>query len=361
MIHNMLEFTFIIWAVLTLSYCQKEEKNNPVNPNPDYTIIDTLYTYTNPVGGITQIGDPYILLFDGNYYLYATSSDHGFKVWESSNLVDWTDKGLALDRNSTGNKWGKGNFWAPEVKFYKGDFYMTYSAIGENDKMKIRIAKCKSPLGPFVNWSNPFLNSDQNSYIDADLFIDDLGVYLFYVKDCSENIIGGKHVSQIFVSALNADLNQMTGIPKLILSPDQPWENPNSEWQWNEGPFVMKYDNKYYLFYSANYFASADYSVGTASSDSPMGSWTKFAGNPVLKKNPEIHVSGPGHCMVTCSPDSSEFFIVYHSHVFFDQPDGNRNVCIDRLVFDNGIPQVLGPTRSPQPLPSGVSYRILKY
>lgn len=318
---------------------------------------DTVNTYTNPLGEITGIGDPYILKSGNKYYLYATSSGVGFKVWISSNMIDWESRGLALDRNAEGNKWGTGNFWAPEVKNFKGKFYMTYSAVSENGKMKIRIAQSNSPLGPFINWSTPFFQEDQYSYIDADLFIDGDKLYLFFVKDCSANIIGGKHVSQIYVSEINPNLLELVGSPKLILSPDQAWEGINSDWMWNEGPFVMKHDNIYYLLYSANVYNSAQYSVGFATSNSPLGDWTKYENNPVLKQDRTLRVSGPGHCMVTTSPDSSEFFIVYHTHTFFDSPSGNRNVCIDRLHFENGIIIIDGPTRTPQPLPGGVALR----
>ena len=315
----------------------------------------TSATYTNPVGNITHIGDPYVLQYGGKYYMYATSSKIGFIVRESSNLVDWVDKGLALDKNSIGNKWGNGNFWAPEVKHIRDKFYMVYSALGNNGKMKIRIAVSNQPLGPFINHSEPFLDSDAYSYIDGDMFVDGKHVYLYFVKDCSLNILNGKHVSQIFVAALNDSLTGFKSKPKLILSPDQQWEGIGSNWLWNEGPFVMKHEARYYLLYSANSYASPDYSIGVATSDSPVGTWTKYSGNPILKKDPALHVSGPGHCMVTMSPDHSEWFIVYHTHSDFDHPSGNRNMCIDRLVFSNGMPKVLGPTRTPQPLPKGAN------
>ena len=336
--------------------CKKKESPGLVTDTPP----DTLRSYLNPVGGITDIGDPYVLKYNNNYYMYATSSSEGFYVWKSSNLVDWEKGGLALNRNNTGNNWGKGNFWAPEVKYYKGKFYMTYSAISDNDKMKIRIAKSDNPTGPFLNWSEPFLAGDQNSYIDADLFIDGDKTYLYFVKDCSENIIDGKHVSQVYVCELSPDLMTMTGYPQLILSPDQAWEGAGGDWQWNEGPFVMKHDNLYYLLYSANYYASAQYSVGVATSSSPTGTWTKYTNNPVLKQDAALRVSGPGHCMVTISPDSTEYFIVYHTHTYYDNPSGNRNMCIDRLYFDNSVLKVKGPTRTPQPLPGGIPYRIVK-
>jgi len=73
-------------------------------------------TYTNPVGEIARIGDPYALKYEDIYYLYGTSPPrYGFKVWESKNLVDWKDKGLAFDSRADGNNWGVNRFWAPEV------------------------------------------------------------------------------------------------------------------------------------------------------------------------------------------------------------------------------------------------------
>lgn len=356
----LLHISLMCCMVSAFGSCKSEDNKQASAPLKQNPAADTLYTYTNPVGNITQIGDPYVLQYGGKYYMYATSSGSGFKVWESSNMVDWTQKGLALDKNNLSNNWGKGNFWAPEVKFYKGMFYMTYSAIGDNDKMKIRIARSNSPLGPFINYSAPFLNSDAFSYIDADLFIDGSKVYLFFVKDCSTNIVEGKHVSQIYVCELNESLTAFTGSPSRILTPDQQWEGIGGSWMWNEGPFVMKHENVYYLLYSANVYSSADYSIGVATSSSPLGTWTKYAKNPILKKNLSIGVSGPGHCMVTMSPDSSEFFIVYHTHTYPDHPSGNRNMCIDRLVFENGMPKVIGPTRLSQPLPHGVKFRIVK-
>lgn len=319
-------------------------------------VPDTLYSYSNPLSEITGIGDPYVLHHGEKYYMYATSSPQGFQVWESENMIDWNLKGMALNRNSEGNKWGTGNFWAPEVKYYRGKFYMTYSAKETNDVMKIRIARSDSPLGPFINWSEPFCRKDTFSYIDGSLFTDDDRVYLFYVRDCSRNVIQGKHVSQIYVTRLNEDLTAFEGSPRLILTPDQDWEGINKKWMWNEGPFVMKHQGTLYLFYSANVFNSPEYSVGVAMAKSPMGDWKKYSHNPVLKKDTAQRISGPGHCMITTSPDSTEFFMVYHTHTFFDKPGGNRNLCIDRLVFEDGIPKVIGPTRSPQSLPSGVKY-----
>ncbi len=124
-------------------------------------------TYTNPVGEIERVGDPYALKYENIYYLYGTSPPkYGFKVWESKNLVDWKDKGLAFDSRADGNNWGINRFWAPEVIYYKDKFYMIYSAGDEDGVMKIAIAASENPLGPFINVKAPLFDNG-TSFIDG--------------------------------------------------------------------------------------------------------------------------------------------------------------------------------------------------
>ena len=311
-------------------------------------------TYTNPVGKITDIGDPFVMKYKDKYYLYATSAPQiGFKVWESTNLVDWQLKGMALDSSMQGNRWGMGDFWAPEVIHYQDKFYMIYSARDIDNHLKIALASSKSPLGPFINVKAPLFDRDM-SFIDGDIFVDDNGTpYLYYVKDCSENIINGSHVSQIFVQEMSKDLLTLKGQPTLVTTPDQSWEDLGSQWQWNEGPFVFKRNDLYYMTYSSNFYASYNYSVGYATAKSPLGPWTKYKNNPILAKDLPHRISGPGHNSITTSPDGKEMFIVYHTHTYFDNPSGNRMVNIDRLYFEGDVLKVKGPTSTPQPMPSG--------
>ncbi len=308
-------------------------------------------TYTNPVGEIRPIGDPFALRYEDTYYLYGTSPPrYGFKVWQSEDLVEWEDKGLAFDSRADGNNWGVNRFWAPEVTRYRDKFYMTYSAGDEDGAMKIAIAASKNPLGPFINIKAPLFDKG-TSFIDGHIFIDDEIPYLFYVKDCSQNIINGRHISQIFVQEMSRDLLSLKGLPRLAIQPDQQWEGLMGKYQWNEGPFVLKRNGIYYLMYSANFFASADYGIGYATASSPLGPWMKYEANPIAEKNLSAGVSGPGHNSVTTSPDGSELFIVYHSHSDPENPRRGRTLNIDRLYFEGSLLKVKGPTRTPQPMP----------
>lgn len=301
-------------------------------------------SYTNPVGGMTNIGDPFVLKDGNQYYMYATSeAAYGFRVWQSSNLVNWEEKDIVFDIYKQTDQWATGDFWAPEVIKYNNQFYMTYSARNHKGSLQISVAVSKEPTGPFKDISTEIIKQE-GSYIDGHIFIDDGVPYLYYVKDCSENIINGRHISQIYVQEMNNELTGLIGEPKLLLEPDQEWEGLDGDYQWNEGPFVLKQEGKYYLMYSANYYASADYGVGYAIADNPLGPFKKIKENPILSKDVEGGISGPGHNSVTVGPDGKTLYIVYHTHTFPGVPSGNRQMNIDRLYFEKGKLKVDGPT-----------------
>jgi hypothetical protein len=144
----------------------------------------------------------------------------------------------------------------------------------------------------------------------------------------------------------------------MLIYPQQSWENnPNSNQYWNEGAVIHKHNGTYYLFFSSNCYCAANYAVGYATSTSPMGPFTKFSGNPILSNaGVSAYVSGPGHHSIVRSPDDSELFFVYHSHVnvgnLNSSNNGIREINIDRMTFlPNGTVDVIGPTIYPQPYP----------
>jgi GH43 family beta-xylosidase len=310
-------------------------------------------TYQNPLP-IKQIGDPFVLRApDGTYFCYATSAPDGFKAWTSTDLVRWTEIGYIYQRKE--NSWGESDFWAPEVVHYGGKYFLHYSARwGKNQSLRIGVATADSPSGPFMDVLNHPMFDFDYAAIDGHVFFDDDGrSYFYYARDCSENVVDGRHESHLYVAELEEDLVTFKGEPLLITKPEQEWEcRSGPEWFWNEGPFVLKHEGKYYLMYSANFYAGRDYSVGYAVAESPLGPFVKAAHNPILF-SPNLEISGPGHNSVTTSPDGRELFIVYHIHTDPQVPSGDRQVCIDRMGFrEDGSLYVIGPTHTPQPIPS---------
>ena len=280
---------------------------------------------------VSQIGDPFVLREGNVYYMYATSSEEGFKVYRSEDLAVWEDLGLCYE----GKKgWGYMDFWAPEVVPCKGGYAMFFTAKAKkSDSLRTGVAFAESPAGPFCDTGAPLFDFGYST-IDASPFFDDDGqAYLYYVRDCNDNVIGGVHVSQIYVTRLVPDLRSVEGEGTLIATPDCAWECRRGDWQWNEGPSVIKAEGKYYLTYSVNCFDSPDYSVGYAVAGCPTGPFVKAAENPVLHRREGM--SGPGHNSFFTDA-AGQLRAAFHIHTDPARPSGDRTACICGVSLQGG-------------------------
>ena len=269
--------------------------------------------YQNPV---CEGADPFVLLYDGVYYLYSTNSEDGYRVFTSEDMGQWTDRGYCLRAEDV--KGDKG-FWAPEILVRNGKFYMVYIA---NEHLGIAVAD--SPLGPFRQEEKKWLN--EKNEIDGHFFVDDDGtVYLYFVRFERGNVL--------WVAKMNEDmLSYDESTAKFLFRAEDEWELRSASVV--EGPFVLKHNGKYYLTYSANHTRSVDYAVGCAISDSPMGPFQKVAYNPILKKTDLVN--GTGHHSFTTSKNGKELVCVYHSRPLAET-DCPRVTCIDRAEFVKDI------------------------
>jgi GH43 family beta-xylosidase len=332
--------------------------------SPAQSSQETNGTYTNPVGDSLIIADPFVILHEGTYYLYGTSAGDGFLCWSSDNLVEWRPLGYAYQRAE--DSWGKGSYWAPEVVRYRDKFYMVFSCSGGetgNTGLRVCLAVSDRPEGPFRDLRVPMFDYNYGC-IDGHIFIDqDTIPYLFYEW---VGVVGepwnreGYFWGMIFGTRLEEDLSVPEGRQhQLCLYVDQEWEGARSMHARScEGMTVFRHNGTCYMTYSCNHYSDPDYGIGVATAETPLGMWTKSRDNPILAKRLEIGVSGPGHNCIVQSPDGSETFMVYHTHADPDHPSGRRVLNIDRMFFDeNGNLKVLGPTRTPQPMPSGTFRR----
>lgn len=300
--------------------------------------------FPNP---LFEAGDPFLLLHDNKYYMYFTTEKYvnpgasgiagtdidgkdGLRVFESEDLINWTDKGYCLNvGDSIGEKW----FWAPEVIYHNGKFYMTYTA-----EEHIAVAVADSPLGPFKQTEKKWLS--ERKTIDGHFFLDDDGqMYLYYVR------LGGGN--KIYATKMSDDLMSIDEEnEQFLISAEEPWETIDC--LVTEGPFVLKHKGLYYLVYSANHTRSHDYAVGYAVSDKPLGPFKKFEGNPILHKN-EVAL-GPGHNSFAKTKDGKGLLCAYHCH-FSPEVRKPRMAYIDKAEFvsspdsENDILVIHGPTR----------------
>ncbi len=253
--------------------------------------------------------DPTIYAEDGLYYLSGTknSSTAGFALLVSDDLKNWSvAKGTMAGGNVLSkdyNVYGTSGFWAPQ--FYKiGDvYYISYTA-----SEQVAVAKSDKITGPFTQTLiEPVDASARN--IDPFVFKDDDGkYYLYHVRFNNGNYI--------WVAEFDPVTNKIkSGTLRQCLSKTQTWENsPDDEYDGNimEGPTVIKRNDIYYLFYSANHFKSIDYAVGYATAKSPLGPWTKYPNNPIISRN-IVGENGSGHGDLFFDNEGKARY-VYHVH-----------------------------------------------
>ena len=271
--------------------------------------------------------DPFLLTHEGKYYVYCTTQNDdtlgafatttgdvdGFFVYESEDLVNWENKGYCLKSTDViGDKW----FWAPEIIFHNNKFYMVYTA-----EEHIAIAIADNPLGPFVQQERKWLKDSKA--IDGHFFIDDDGTpYLYYVR------LGGGN--RIFVARLSDDLLSIEeDFDDCLIEAEEAWETIDCKVA--EGPFVLKHKGLYYITYSCNHTRCKDYSVGYATSTSPIGPFKKYKSNPVLKRNDTL--CGIGHHSFAYSTDGETLLCAFHCHG--DRPDNfkPRRFCLCTAEF----------------------------
>lgn len=349
-------FSVALCIVLLLAYAGTPARAESLQPVPLLPVEDFSQRYYVNQSAIKSIGDPFILPAEGAYWCYATSSSAGFSVWRSEDLVRW-ERQKELAYQAPADSWGGANFWAPEVYLWQGKYYLFYSAkLRDAETMRIGIAVADHPKGPFVDLKNEPLFDPGYAIIDASFFVEGEEMYLLYSRDCSENVVDRRNESHLYGVRLKPDFSGIEGEPVLLTQPDQAWEQISGpEWLWNEGPIIEKHDGRYWLFYSANYYAGKEYGVGAAVADHPLGPYAKLDNNPLLtwkEKDGEVQISGPGHNSFFTTPVAGELFAAYHVHAAPRKPSAYRKLAIDRAGFHaDGTPYFNGPTAFEQLLP----------
>ncbi len=301
------------------------------------------------ITSITGIGDPQILLHDGRYYCYATTTEDNnkyFHVWQSEDLITWSDREVCFEPSKS---FGKSEFWAPEVVYHGGKFIMHYTATDRTlNSLRIGAAVSDSPTGPFFDVHDSPIFDPGHEILDGSVLLTDEGNFLYYSRGCSENLIGDKKISQIYSVRLDDTLTNVISEPRLMTTPDREYEFKSLSLDlfdyprlWNEGPTVIKHGDIYIMNYSTNYYETNNYAICLAVSDNPEGPWRKPINNPVTILDDTLF--GAGHNAFFYGKDG-ELYTSFHVQTNPHAPGSDRRVVIGRVRFyeENGdIVQVI--------------------
>lgn len=261
------------------------------------------------------IGDPFVMRYNGMYYLYCSTLDSelGVRAYKSADLVNWTPiTGTGLRYGYVSQDPVTKAAYAPEVYYWNGTFYM-YTSPGGNGHY---ILTSNSPEGPFVKATNNFgLSIDGSVLID-----DDESMWFTYANN------GGIRMAKMD-SMLSVDVSST------------PLLNNTSIGGWTEGSYILKRDGIYYLTYTGNHVASDGYRIAYATTDKITNSsgkvnrnaWTRAENNPLVLET-ESELKGIGHSSTVLGPDMDSYYLAYHMLNSSGGP--NRSLGIDRLLFN---------------------------
>jgi GH43 family beta-xylosidase len=308
--------------------------------------------YLNPVYP-NSFPDPYVLKFRGEYFAYCTdfaADGKVFGVLRSRDLVGWQAAGGAMTPLAGGAPF----YWAPEVTYHNGKFYLYYS-VGNETLMEIRVAVSDRPDSGFVD-SGHKLTSEEFA-IDAHVFEDSDGArYLFYATD----FLTHTHIGTGTVIDRMIDFFTLEGRPRPVTRARYDWQiyDPHRagkggvRWHTVEGAFVLQRKGIYYEMFSGGNWQNVTYGVSFAVTDdiNRDEEWTQFSDGekvfPILRTVPGLIV-GPGHNSVARGVNNRELFCVYHRWT-----ENGRVLAIDRMDLAGGARMFIdGATNTPQPAP----------
>lgn len=268
--------------------------------------------------------DPEGIVINKEYWIYPTYSAEYEKqvfmdAFSSKDLVHWTQHAHVLD--SANVAWAKYAMLAPSVIQKDNKFYLFFGAndIQNNNEIGgIGVAISDRPEGPFKDvLGKPLIGKIVNGAqpIDQMVFKDDDGSYYMYYG-------GWGHCN---VVKLSNDFTHLVSFADGTIYKEITPQN------YVEGPFMMKHNGKYYFMWSEGGWGSPDYCVAYAIANSPTGPFKRIG--KILEQDSTVATSA-GHHSVIKGSGKDEWYIIYHRRPLTETHRNSRQVCIDRMYFD---------------------------
>ncbi|MCD8089335.1 MAG: glycoside hydrolase family 43 protein, partial [Clostridiales bacterium] len=263
-----------------------------------------------PDPSIVRVGEDYYMVNSTFVYFPCIPVSH------SRDLINWEIIGHAITNPDwaelKGLDGGRG-YWAPDISYYKGRFYICATYRNNNNEKLVRrqmVTSSEKPEGPYEK--PVFIDVDG---IDPSIFTDDDGSrYMLLNRGAS-------------IFKLSEDAKERVSEVSLLYYGD----NKRAP----EGPHIVKKDGYYYLF-QAEGGTGLNHRISLSRSRELFGIYEPCPYNPIMTykelNNPCIQRCGHGKPVMT--PDG-RWFIVYLCGRLLDGKYTvlGRETCIDELVW----------------------------
>jgi xylan 1,4-beta-xylosidase len=265
--------------------------------------------------------DPSIIRVGKDYWATATSSEWGpqFPLLHSTDLMNWELTGSVFPQRPA---WAVANFWAPEISEFKGRFFVYYVGRARGGPLSVAVATADKPSGPYVDHGPLVAQADGS--IDPVPVTDENGTrYLVWKEDGNSRGMP----TPIWAQRLNDAGTGLMDQAKELIRNDVPWEGGLVE-----GPFILRRDDWFYLFYSGNGCCGegCNYALGVARSHALLGPWEKNPANPILAGNKTWKC--PGHGSIVAD-ERGRYWLLYHAYSTGGSIFTGREAMLDEVKF----------------------------
>ncbi|KAI0769077.1 glycoside hydrolase family 43 protein [Trametes elegans] len=305
------------------------------------------------LSGTVLIHDPSLVQrqSDGKYYLFTTHNHGG--ILTATNLAGpWTSVGSILSSDSTINLPGRDDIWAPDVSFHNGQYYAYYAVSTFGSQASgIGLATSSSlDPGTWTDHGQVFASKSGDPYnaIDPNVVIDEKG---------SPVLTFGKFPwafpSDIYQVNLGSNFQTVSGSATQVSFNST---NPQPE----EGAFVWKHGNFYYLFFSSGLCCGFDanalppagneYKVFVGRSSSAHGPFLDKSGRDlrqtggtlVLASHGNVYAPG-GQSIFTDSKSGKDVFVYHYVPVKSAKPysDEFATLGLNAIDWSSGWPVLM--------------------
>jgi hypothetical protein len=287
----------------------------------------------NPIIQHIYTGDPAPMVYKDRVYLYIghdedNAPDNAFLMknyhcFSTIDMVNWTHHGSILETKSV--SWSGGDASAAQAIFRNGKFYFYISTQGPGG-VSIGAMVSNSPTGPFKDTlGNPLIAGSLNQGCNATHGWRGLDPTVFIDTDNQAYMYWGNNV--LYWVKLNENMISLSGTVSCL-----PQNDPAFGPDFEEAPWIYKYNDIYYLIYASQIPEKIRYSTSL----SPTGPWT-YRGNIML--SPLKH-AGSNHPGMIEYKGKNYYF--YHDASLPNGQDHRRSVCVEEFNYnaDGMIPEI---------------------
>ncbi len=352
----------LIASAISLAACNDEAQIQSNVDKVKQQLIDSVQqtqiaknTFANPL--FRNGADPWMHYYEGNYYLTTTT-------WASELVMRKSPTIAGLADAPAHNIWTGDdpsrccNFWAFEFFPFETPegtrWYVIYTAGEEGNtyhaqKNHILESEGSDPMGPYQYKDTPMKD---HWNIDGSYFKHNGELYFLWSEWHGED--------QVNLISKMTNPWTLEGKRTVITRPEFDWEI--SGLRVNEGPEIIKHDDRTFIVHSASFCNTEDYKLAVVelTGEDPLeaSSWTKYD-EPFFEKGNGVF--GPGHHGFFISPDGREDWLIYHGNSSpTDGCSGTRAARAQPFTWHSegekqGLPNFGKPMADKQqlPVPSG--------